>query len=87
MKRSAQLLIGAASTLAIAALPLKLELAAYGLFEPASAMAKNGNGNGGGNGPATVVAMAAERVTRASTANPALAVATASPASASDRTR
>ena len=50
MKLSAQLLIGAASALAIAALPLKLESAAFGSFEPASALAKNGNGNGGGNG-------------------------------------
>ena len=55
MKRSAQLLIGAASALAIAALPLNLESISLGSLDPSSAFAKNGwhgggNGKGGGHG-------------------------------------
>jgi hypothetical protein len=45
-----QLLIGTASALAFAALPLQLESVAFGSLQPAAAFAKNGNGNGGGNG-------------------------------------
>jgi hypothetical protein len=51
MRRCRHVLIGAASALAIAALPLNLESMSLGSFEPASALAKGGNGgNGGGHG-------------------------------------
>ena len=48
--RTRHILIGTASALALAALPLNLEQIASGSFQPASALAKNGGGNGGGHG-------------------------------------
>jgi len=56
MKRTRHLLAGAASAIAIAALPLNLESIASGSLELSSAFAKsdhsggNGGGNGGGGG-------------------------------------
>jgi hypothetical protein len=54
MRKTRHLLAGAASAIAIAALPLNLESIASGSLELASAFAKSdhsgGNGNGGGNG-------------------------------------
>jgi len=44
------LLIGAASALAISALPFNLESAVFGSFQPSSACAKGGNGGGNGGG-------------------------------------
>ena len=48
--RTRHILIGAASAIALAALPLNLEQIASGSFQPASALAKNGGGKGGGHG-------------------------------------
>src|SRR4051794_16346328 len=50
MRQSRNLLIGAASALAISALPFNLESAAFGSFQLSSAYAKGGNGGGNGGG-------------------------------------
>ena len=50
MRLDRNLLIGAASALAISALPLNLESAALGSFQLSSAYAKGGNGGGHGGG-------------------------------------
>ena len=81
MNRTTQLLIGAASALAIAVLPLKLELAAFGSFEPASAWPRTVMV---ATAMAAAVAMAAETVTRASTASRATRAEAASRATRAD---